>query len=126
MPHDRISPIAANAAGSSGTFRIPPERIWSVATSLAGGCSASRVTLRVCRLRGMVRADGIEPTRPLWKSGVLPLNYARMAQCGELRARPASVKPAHRIGCRAVLAEAAGQFHRFVTRLEVNVGCRAR
>ncbi len=24
------------------------------------------------------RADGIEPTIPLWKSGVLPLNYARI------------------------------------------------
>lgn len=25
----------------------------------------------------MERVDGIEPTRPLWKSGVLPLNYTR-------------------------------------------------
>lgn len=25
----------------------------------------------------MVRADGIEPTTPAWKAGVLPLNYAR-------------------------------------------------
>lgn len=28
----------------------------------------------------LVRADGIEPTRPAWKAGVLPLNYARVAQ----------------------------------------------
>ena len=28
----------------------------------------------------MVRADGIEPTRPAWKAGVLPLNYARKAR----------------------------------------------
>jgi hypothetical protein len=28
----------------------------------------------------MERADGIEPTRPAWKAGVLPLNYAREAQ----------------------------------------------
>jgi hypothetical protein len=26
----------------------------------------------------MVRADGIEPTTPAWKAGVLPLNYARL------------------------------------------------
>gem|GEM_PF-5170047 len=25
----------------------------------------------------LVRADGIEPTSPVWKTGVLPLNYAR-------------------------------------------------
>ena len=27
-----------------------------------------------------MRADGIEPTRPAWKAGVLPLNYAREAE----------------------------------------------
>ncbi len=26
---------------------------------------------------GLERVDGIEPTIPLWKSGVLPLNYTR-------------------------------------------------
>ena len=26
----------------------------------------------------MVRADGIEPSTPAWKAGVLPLNYARL------------------------------------------------
>gem|GEM_PF-1737246 len=30
----------------------------------------------------LVRVDGIEPTRPLWKSGVLPLNYTRMLVLG--------------------------------------------
>lgn len=25
----------------------------------------------------MVRAEGIEPSQPAWKAGVLPLNYAR-------------------------------------------------
>ena len=25
----------------------------------------------------MVRVDGIEPTQPAWKAGVLPLNYTR-------------------------------------------------
>lgn len=31
---------------------------------------------------GVVRADGIEPSKPLWKSGVLPLNYARRGKQG--------------------------------------------
>ena len=26
----------------------------------------------------MVRAEGIEPSTPAWKAGVLPLNYARI------------------------------------------------
>ena len=30
--------------------------------------------------KNMERADGIEPTRPAWKAGVLPLNYARNEQ----------------------------------------------
>src|SRR5215216_926776 len=37
-----------------------------------------RSTPNVCQY--LVRADGIEPTRPAWKAGVLPLNYARVAQ----------------------------------------------
>ena len=28
----------------------------------------------------MVRADGIEPSTPAWKAGVLPLNYARISK----------------------------------------------
>ena len=37
----------------------------------------------------LVRADGIEPTRPAWKAGVLPLNYAREALgAGSLLRRP--------------------------------------
>ena len=35
----------------------------------------------------LVRADGIEPTRPAWKAGVLPLNYARVAQRRDSRLR---------------------------------------
>lgn len=49
------------------------------------GFSSKRLHVR--RLAGayrerfrLVRADGIEPTRPAWKAGVLPLNYARVAQ----------------------------------------------
>ena len=47
------------------------------------GMSPSRKPRRrsVNRLQPyLVRADGIEPTRPAWKAGVLPLNYARVAQ----------------------------------------------
>lgn len=40
----------------------------------------------------LVRADGIEPTRPAWKAGVLPLNYARVAQ-RELHRSRRPVKP---------------------------------
>ena len=32
------------------------------------------------RRRKMVRAEGIEPSQPAWKAGVLPLNYARGGQ----------------------------------------------
>lgn len=33
--HDRVIPIAANADGTYGTFRIPPERQWSVTNSFS-------------------------------------------------------------------------------------------
>lgn len=33
--HDRVIPISANADGTYGTFRIPPERQWSVTNSFA-------------------------------------------------------------------------------------------
>ena len=29
----------------------------------------------------MERVMGIEPTRPAWKAGILPLNYSRMLDC---------------------------------------------
>jgi hypothetical protein len=32
---DELIPIAANADGSWGTFRIPPERTWSITNSFA-------------------------------------------------------------------------------------------
>ena len=31
----------------------------------------------------MERVMGIEPTRPAWKAGILPLNYTRMGQFPE-------------------------------------------
>ena len=30
--------------------------------------------------RRLVRVDGIEPTTPAWKAGVLPLNYTRFSK----------------------------------------------
>lgn len=41
-----------------------------------------------------MRADGIEPTRPAWKAGVLPLNYARVGAGQQLPPVCLSVKPA--------------------------------
>ena len=35
-------------------------------------------------LARMERVMGIEPTRPAWKAGILPLNYTRiLLQCGD-------------------------------------------
>jgi hypothetical protein len=46
--------------------------------------------------RSMVRLEGIEPSIPLWKSGVLPLNYSRetSAALRERRRGQASAKTA--------------------------------
>jgi hypothetical protein len=75
----------------SGKVRLRVRREVRLETSRnAAGESAAKLApagrvLRTCprirrRERGVVRADGIEPTRPAWKAGVLPLNYAREAQ----------------------------------------------
>ena len=47
---------------------------------LEGSCS---IHLSYRRLQArMERVMGIEPTRPAWKAGILPLNYTRMgADC---------------------------------------------
>ena len=42
---------------------------------MAYGVTAFDSSLR-CERR-LVRVDGIEPTQPAWKAGVLPLNYTR-------------------------------------------------
>ncbi len=44
----------------------------------------------------MERVDGIEPTIPLWKRGVLPLNYTRKGGL-TLFEVAADVKPARRV-----------------------------
>ena len=42
---------------------------------LEGSCSIQLSYWR--RIKNMERVMGIEPTRPAWKAGVLPLNYTR-------------------------------------------------
>jgi hypothetical protein len=64
----------------------------------------------------MVRADGIEPTRPAWKAGVLPLNYAREAQ-GRSFSGIYSPSSAQRVGCHGHL-----RCHRWESRLGTE-GC---
>jgi hypothetical protein len=40
--------------------------------------------------KSVVRVDGIEPTTPAWKAGVLPLNYTRKTRMDmEVEERPA-------------------------------------
>ena len=41
---------------------------------LEGSCSIQLSYQRICNVE---RVMGIEPTRPAWKAGVLPLNYTR-------------------------------------------------
>lgn len=59
--------------------RCKPDRRSHESEAVARGGQSRRHPDRVF-IRQMVRADGIEPTRPAWKAGVLPLNYARVAQ----------------------------------------------
>ena len=44
-----------------------------LAYCLEGSCS-----IQLSYQRTMERVMGIEPTRPAWKAGILPLNYTRM------------------------------------------------
>ena len=51
---------------------------------LEGSCSIqlsywrlSQAPLALCPFSGLERVMGIEPTRPAWKAGILPLNYTR-------------------------------------------------
>ena len=51
---------------------------------LEGSCSIqlsywrlSQAPLALCPSSGLERVMGIEPTRPAWKAGILPLNYTR-------------------------------------------------
>ena len=69
------------------------------------------------RVDFLVRADGIEPTRPAWKAGVLPLNYARRAPTGSfavIAARSSSQRSSLRAG-------RAGRISHTLTRAESSV-----
>ena len=44
---------------------------------LEGSCSIHLSYKRMLRSKKMERVMGIEPTRPAWKAGILPLNYTR-------------------------------------------------
>lgn len=61
----------------------PPSPFLDFLLRLLGyGVTGRRDSLRLfsgsagCERR-LVRVDGIEPTQPAWKAGVLPLNYTR-------------------------------------------------
>ena len=47
---------------------------------LEGSCSIQLSYQRICNVE---RVMGIEPTRPAWKAGILPLNYTRMTYRGD-------------------------------------------
>ncbi len=54
-----------------------------LALCLEGRCSIQLSYRRIYKKRGgnvMERVMGIEPTRPAWKAGVLPLNYTRVCK----------------------------------------------
>ena len=44
-------------------------------------------------LARMERVMGIEPTRPAWKAGILPLNYTRMEPTGKCQPKYNSILP---------------------------------
>ena len=46
---------------------------------LEGSCSIHLSYKRMIRKQKMERVMGIEPTRPAWKAGILPLNYTRVS-----------------------------------------------
>ena len=41
-------------------------------------CLEGSSSIQLSYQRTMERVMGIEPTRPAWKAGILPLNYTRM------------------------------------------------
>ena len=45
---------------------------------LEGSCSIQLSYIRLLDFWLMERVMGIEPTRPAWKAGILPLNYTRI------------------------------------------------
>ena len=63
MLHCRVTSGTASRTGYSAGDRSPP----------------GKQTDRLLALQ-MERVMGIEPTRPAWKAGILPLNYTRIGQ----------------------------------------------
>ena len=49
-----------------------------LAYCLEGSCSIQLSYWRTPPKEALERVMGIEPTRPAWKAGILPLNYTRM------------------------------------------------
>jgi hypothetical protein len=74
-------PVDCQSAPTEGWSELLSTRFGRVPRTFSG-LRSSRSTSNARIRLGMVRADGIEPTRPAWKAGVLPLNYAREAQGG--------------------------------------------
>src|SRR5262245_36103371 len=69
MPAIRTKPATTfswKEIGLPSRGKAKPAILW-------GGAEKGNQKIRV----NMVRADGIEPSSPVWKTGVLPLNYAR-------------------------------------------------
>ena len=58
-----------------------------LALCLEGRCSI-QLSYRRTVPQDMERVMGIEPTRPAWKAGVLPLNYTRILAAIGLAASP--------------------------------------
>ena len=46
---------------------------------LEGSCSIQLSYWRKLKRKKLERVMGIEPTRPAWKAGILPLNYTRIS-----------------------------------------------
>ena len=75
--HERVRSLASQAVLAP---RIEKKaEIWQQleweSNFAISGLPPSSFTLRP--ERRLVRVDGIEPTQPAWKAGVLPLNYTR-------------------------------------------------
>ena len=60
------------------------ERLELPTYCLEGSCSIQLSYWRIF----MERVMGIEPTRPAWKAGILPLNYTRIYLCYLCSASP--------------------------------------
>ena len=62
---------------------VRPRRFERLTHSLEGCCSILLSYWRI-RISPLERVMGIEPTRPAWKAGILPLNYTRIFNCSQV------------------------------------------